>query len=116
VVWLAGRGQGPTQQLPEPARNRPSFCQGCYGPLPPARGRFMSETHAPFWIYGSGRVRLFFAPSPLQRMFTVDGQPEHGPVLRLGRADWHVITVDVPHLVAHRKKRVGLLLRGLLVD
>jgi hypothetical protein len=116
VVWLAGRGQGPTQQLPEPDRRRAYFCQGWHGPLPPSRGRFMSETHAPFWIYGSGRVRLFFAPSQLPRTFTVDGQPERGPVLRLGRAEWHVITVDVPHLVAHRKKRVGLLLRGLLLD
>ena len=75
----------------------------------------MSETHAPFWIYGGGTLRLSFAPSPLLRSFTVDGVAERGPVLRLGRSDWHVITVDVPKLVPHGHKRVGLLLRGLLV-
>ena len=82
--------------------------------MPPVRGRFMSEEHAPFWIYGGGTLRLTFAPSSLSRTFTVDGQPERRPLLRLGRADWHLITVDVPRLVPHGKKRVGLLLRALL--
>jgi hypothetical protein len=114
VVWMFGRRPGPPQSLPEPDRQRAFFCQGWYGPLPPVHGRFMSEEHAPFWVYGSGRLRLSFAPSTLPRTFTVDGQPQPGPLLRLGRADWHVITVDVPHLVPYRQKRVGLLLRGLL--
>jgi hypothetical protein len=74
----------------------------------------MSEEHAPFWIYGGGSLRLTFAPSPLARTFTVDGRPERGPLLRLGRTDWHVITVDVPHLVEHDGTNVGLRLRALL--
>ena len=114
VVWLAAPGRGPPQQLPEPDRNGAYFCQGWYGSRA-SGGRFMSKTHAPFWIHGGGTLRLFFAPSPLSRRFTVDGTPQRGPVLRLGRADWHLITVDVPRLVPHGHKRVGLLLRGLLV-
>ena len=116
VIWMFARGRGSTTPtLPEPYRLRAYFCQGWYGSLPSPRGRFMSETHAPFWIYGGGTLRLSFAPSPLLRSFTVDGVAERGPVLRLGRSDWHVITVDVPKLVPHGHKRVGLLLRGLLV-
>ena len=100
--------------MPEPNRDGAYFCQGWYGPHG-SGGRFMSETHAPFWIHGSGTLRLFFAPSPLARRFTVDGTPQRSPVLRLGRVDWHLITVDVPRLVPRGHKRVGLLLRGLLV-
>ena len=116
VVWMFGRGRGATAPtLPQPDRFRAYFCQGWYGSVGSPRGRFMSETHAPFWIYGGGSLRLSFGPSASPRSFTVDGTPQRGPVLRLGRRDWHVITVDVPRLVPHRHRRVGLLLRGLLL-
>jgi hypothetical protein len=69
----------------------------------------MSETHAPFWIYGRGSGELSFAPSQLGRRFTVDGRPQRGPDLNLGTAGWHIVTVDVPHLVQGPiGKRVGL--------
>ena len=116
VVWMFGRGRGATAPtLPQPDRFRAYFCQGWHGSAGTPRGRFMSETHAPFWVYGGGSLRLSFGPSASPRSFTVDGTPQRGPVLRLGRRDWHVITVDVPRLVPHRHRRVGLLLRGLLL-
>jgi hypothetical protein len=97
--------------IPEPPRNRPAFCQGWYGET--HAGLYMSETHAPFWIYGSGQLLLHFAPSPLARAFTVDGRMQSGPNLALGKRGWHVITVQVPHLVAVNGKKVGLDLRAL---
>ena len=91
-------------KLPEPARSEPMFCQGWYADT--GSGRYMSETHAPFWIYGSGRLQLRFAPSPLPRRVAVDGRRG----LELGRPGWHLVTVDVPRLVRveGQKRRVGL--------
>lgn len=116
VVWLFDRGRrSPEPTLPEPSRYGAYFCQGWYGPQASPRGRFMSEIHAPLWIYGGGSLRMTFAASSLPRSFTVDGVRQRGPTLRLGRRGWHVITIDVPRLVRHDHRRVGLLLRGLLV-
>jgi len=116
VVWLFGRGRrSPAPTLSEPSRYGVYFCQGWYGPQATPRGRFMSEIHSPLWIYGGGSLRMTFAASPLPRSFTVDGVRQRGPKLRLGRRGWHVITVDVPRLVRQDHRRVGLLLRGLLV-
>ena len=66
----------------------------------------MSETHAPFWIYGSGRLKLDFAPSPLRAHVTIDGRA--GSELR--SKGWHLVTVDVDRLVkvAGQQHRVGL--------
>ncbi len=83
------------------------FCQGWYGDV--GSGRYMSEEHAPLWIYGGGPVTLRFAPSPLPRRFTVDERQQPGPTLDLGKRGWHVVTVDVPHLVrGPNGKKVGL--------
>jgi len=123
-VWLFERRPiGVLPALIEPARKHPVFCQGWYAdlgglsgsePLSPS-GRYMSETHAPFWIYGSGTLRLRFAPSPLSRRFTVDERRQPGPALRLGKRGWHLVTVDVPRLieVEHEKRKVGLRLLGV---
>ena len=75
------------------------FCQGWYGDT--GGGRYMSETHAPFWIYGSGKVRLKFAPSPLTPRVRVHGGDTVG---------WHLVTVDVPRLrrVEGQARPVGL--------
>ena len=81
----------------EPSRDRPVFCQGWYGDV--GSGRYMSEEHAPFWVYGAGAVTLQFASSSLARRFTVDERPQRGPRLDLGKRGWHLVTVDVPHLV-----------------
>jgi hypothetical protein len=112
VVWLLTHSRvGLQPAIPEPPRNRPAFCQGWYGET--EAGRYMSETHAPLWIYGSGQLHLHFAPSPLARAFTVDGRTQGGPNLALGKRGWHVITVQVPHLVTVNGKTVGLALRAL---
>src|SRR5712691_2490277 len=98
-VWTYGRGatHSRTVMLSAPPTASPVFCQGWYGDT--GTGRSMSETHAPLWVYGSGTLRLQFASSPLARTFTVDERPQRGPTLDLGKHGWHVVTVDVPHLV-----------------
>jgi hypothetical protein len=93
-VWLFERRQiGLLPALPEPSRSEPVFCQGWYGET--GSGRYMSETHAPFWIYGIGKLRLEFAPSSLPRRVTVDGRRR----LEVRTRGWHLVTIDVPHLV-----------------
>jgi hypothetical protein len=93
-VWLfEHRGIGIAPQRVEPDRSSTVFCQGWFGDT--GEGRYMSETHAPFWIYGSGPLRLDFAPSPLPRKISVDGHVGTD----LGEAGWHLVTVDVPRLV-----------------
>ena len=98
-VWVFAPGRGPPRpSLNAPPRRAPVFCQGWFGDV--GNGRFMSEPHAPFWIFGGGKAELAFAPSSLTPRFTVDEQPQRGPTLMLGKRGWHVVTVDVPHLVA----------------
>jgi hypothetical protein len=109
-VWLFERGHiGSSPRRFEPAHSLPVFCQGWFGNT--GSGRYMSETHAPFWIYGSGTLTLDFAPSPLRPRVTVDGRP--GFKMR-GRG-WHLVTVDVRHLidVATENRKVGLKLLRL---
>jgi hypothetical protein len=113
---LATFEQGPIGEdsalVAEPPRNRPVFCQGWYGDT--GSGRYMSEEHAPFWVYGAGTLTLRLSPSPLPRRFTVDERRQEGPRLSLGRRGWHVVTVDVPRLVrGPNAKKVGLRLTGL---
>jgi hypothetical protein len=112
LVWLFERS--PRRARSRIAPRPPVFCQGWYGQTSFTSGRAMSETHAPFWIYSAGPLRLGFAPSPLHLRFTVDGRPQRGPVLQLGRPGWHVVTVDVPYLVPGEDgKKVGARLLSL---
>jgi len=80
--WTVQRTAGPVWLLKHlrtgvpttlPAQDPTSrvFCQGWYGDT--GNGRYMSETHAPFWIYGRGTLRLQFAPSRLTPRIRVDG-------------------------------------------
>jgi hypothetical protein len=104
-VWLFERGGiGIAPKRVEPDRGGPVFCQGWFGNT--GGGRFMSETHAPFWIYGSGRLKLDFEQSPLPRTVAVDGRPG----TTLGPPGWHLVTIDVPHLgtAAGQDHKVGL--------
>ena len=104
-VWLFERNSiGFLPKRSEPVHTRPIFCQGWFGHT--GSGRYMSETHAPFWIYGAGRLKLEFASSPLPRRVTVDGRK----TLVAGKRDWHLVTVEVPRLVEAEggSKRVGL--------
>jgi hypothetical protein len=104
-VWLFEQGGiGIAPKRFEPSRSMPIFCQGWFGDT--GSGRYMSETHAPFWIYGYGKLRLQFGPSPLPRRVQVDGRRG----LDLGQRGWHLVTVDVPRLVwvPEQKHKVGL--------
>ena len=71
------------------------FCQGWYGDT--GNGRYMSETHAPFWVHG--HKRLSFDGFDTQRRVHV----HEGP------AGWKLVTVDVPFLghAPGQKQRVG---------
>ncbi len=105
AVWLFERGGvGIAPKRIEPDRSRPVFCQGWFAST--ASGRYMSETHAPFWIYGKGRLELDFAPSVLTPRVTVDGRLG----VKLRDVGWHLVTVDVPSLitVADQKHQVGV--------
>jgi hypothetical protein len=104
-VWLFERRRiGIAPKRSEPPRTSAVFCQGWFADT--GSGRYMSETHAPFWIYGRGALRLEFAPSALTRRVTVDGRP--GRDLR-GQG-WHLVVVEVDRLrqVADEKRKVGL--------
>jgi len=102
-VWLfEHRAGGIRTTLPAPNPTTAVFCQGWYGDT--GDGRYMSETHAPFWIHGTGPMRLRFAHSPLQPKVTVQGT----------EVGWRLVTVDVHHLrrVPGVKSRVGAKLLG----
>jgi hypothetical protein len=103
VFGRGGVGIAPTRV--EPAHSRPVFCQGWFAGEA-GSGRYMSETHAPFWIYGSGTLRLTFAASPQKRRVTVDGRES----LRLRKRGWHLVAVDIPRLreVPGETRKVGL--------
>jgi hypothetical protein len=97
-VWLfEHRHAGIRTTLPAPNPTTAVFCQGWYGNT--GDGRYMSETHAPFWIHTNGKVRLRFAASAIRPRVTV----------RRGNAGWRLVTVDVGHLmrVPGERKRVG---------
>jgi hypothetical protein len=105
-VWLFERkGNGLLPTLPAPNPTSPVFCQGWYGDT--GGGRYMSEMHAPFWIYGTGTMELKFAPSDPRPRVNVHGGSKQG---------WHLVTVDVPRLVhvPGQKKRVGAKLLGVI--
>ena len=93
---------------------------GWYGDT--GSGRSMSETHAPFWVHGAGLVSMrLSSPMPLQARLSVDERPSVSlriarPVLVRFRLDgnrWHLLSIDVPHLVAASPKKVGIRLEAL---
>jgi len=105
-VWLFQRSaHGKNTTLPAPNPTVPVFCQGWYGDT--GRGRYMSETHAPFWVFGRGRVHPRFAPSSVQPR-----------VRTTNTAGWRLVTVDVPHLVhvSGQKRRVGARLLAVVTQ
>jgi hypothetical protein len=102
-VWLFERRSARLQPtLPAPNPTSPVFCQGWYGDT--GNGRYMSETHAPFWVYATGTITLTFPPSDPRPRIRVHGKP-----------GWRLVTVDVPRLshVRGQTKRVGAKLVGV---
>jgi hypothetical protein len=114
AAWVFVRGHGAgAPPVTAPPTAQPVFCEGWYGNV--GSGRYMSEPHAPFWIYGTGAVKLTFTASQLPPTFTVDERVQQGPTLKLGKKGWHVVTVDVPHLVPGPiGKKVGLRLTSVV--
>jgi hypothetical protein len=111
--FVPGRSSAPPPS-PEPDRTSPVFCQGWYqhGASGP-----MSETHAPFWIYGSGRIRLrVFSYEPLAARIAVDGRTIVRRMVKepvaiaapLRGTGWHLVTFDVPHLYKTPGRPIGL--------
>jgi hypothetical protein len=97
-VLLFERGaNGTVPDLGAPDSMLSYFCQGWFGDT--GTGRYMSETHAPFWVFGSGRVRLTLPPSAPRPRVRVHRRPD----------GWKLVTVDVAHLwrVPGLKTRVG---------
>jgi hypothetical protein len=92
-VYLLERAPGSIPVLREPDRTQPVFCQGWYGDT--GNGRYMSETHAPFWVHGK-RILTFSGPRPRV-------------AFHKGPSGWTLVTADVPHLrrVPGQTRRVG---------
>jgi hypothetical protein len=119
ALWRPGRGLVPRHG--EPSRDAPHFCQGWYGPQ--GQQIPMSETHAPFWVYGTGPLALWLqAPEPLATRFSVDEREVAARtvfqagriVLPLGpRRGWHLVALDVPRLAATKRRATGVRLLSI---
>lgn len=114
VISMWTRGGSRPVAASEPSHGM-HFCQGWYGPK---NGQVpMSETHAPLWVYGSGTISLTVqAPAPLATRFSVDEREvttrtvsnAQRVVLPLGAAGWHLVTLDVPHLLDTKPDATGV--------
>jgi hypothetical protein len=91
--------------FPEPSRGDALFCVGWYAE--DVDGRQMSRSHASFWVYGDGIVRLFLtAPQRMPLRLSVDGHTHARlTVDRLGEvrvglsgARWHLVSFDAGRL------------------
>ncbi len=100
TLFLPGSGQAGEPPLPEPPRNQVVFCEGW-------RNWGMTERQAPLWVYGKGRAKLrVSAPGPTEATVSLDGRPPKSVQvagsteisLRLRRARWHLLVVEVPRL------------------
>jgi hypothetical protein len=93
VFLLERRQSRSIEVLPAPNPTKPIFCQGWYGDT--GNGRYMSETHAPFWVHGKPMPKLTGERARVAS--------------QAGPTGWTLVTVDVPHLVrvAGRQQRVG---------
>src|SRR3954470_11475461 len=60
VLLLERKPGGRPVLLPAPNAKRPVFCQGWYGDT--GGGRYMSETHAPFWVHGKPKLKFAGLP------------------------------------------------------
>ena len=123
AITLWARGPGPLDRVGvEPPHDRPVLCQGWYGP--DGGGVPMSETHAPLWVFGSGSVALrVAAPQPLRTTFGVDEREvatrvvsaPRRVVLPLGtRRRWHLLTLEIPHLVPTKPRATGVRLLSVV--
>jgi hypothetical protein len=115
AVSMWARGHSGPVAAGEPTHGELHFCQGWYGAQ---NGQVpMSETHAPFWVYGSGTIALAVqSPQPLATRFSVDERVvakatvsnAQRIVLPLGRAGWHLVALDVPRLLDTKPRRTGV--------
>jgi hypothetical protein len=88
--------------VPEPLRGEPLFCEGW-------NGNVTDERQGPFWVYGSGTLRLTVrAIAETAATLWVDGdradvQQVHGTATLEGELEgggWHAIVLEVPELLS----------------
>ncbi len=88
--------------VPEPPRSAPVFCEGW-------RGRVMDERQAPFWLHGSGTLRLeVSAIEQTRAILWVDGEEADSQLVdgtavlagELVGEGWHALVLQVPELLA----------------
>jgi hypothetical protein len=102
VTLFAQAGAGTLgNPAPEPPRGRPLFCEGWNGAV-------MNERQGPFWVYGSGRLRLAVSTiAETPAALWVDGAlVERALVAERATLDaeldgegWHAVVLEVPELV-----------------
>ncbi len=103
VTLFARAGGGDLEApVPEPDRDQPLFCEGW-------DGRVMDERQGPFWVYGSGTLRLTVsASSETPASLWVDGAKVDRTVVsepvtleaELVGEGWHAIVLEVPTLLS----------------
>ena len=102
--------------VPEPDRTTPLFCEGW-------NGKVMDERQAPFWIYGTGALRLAVsAIAETPATLWVDGEIVDRSVVadraafaaQLEGEPWHAVVLEVPELLPTAPPE-GLRLDGLVV-
>jgi hypothetical protein len=102
TLFSRGPGGGPGVPVPEPPRDDPLFCEGWNGSV-------TDERQGPFWVYGSGSVRVTVdAIAETPATFWVDGdqadvQIVSGPTELTGRLEgegWHALVLEVPQLLS----------------
>ena len=102
--------------VPEPDRALPLFCEGW-------NGEVMDERQAPFWIYGSGMLRLavsavaetpatLWVDGEIVDRSVVDGSATYAAELEGDR--WHAVVLEVPELLSTAPPE-GLRLDGLVL-
>jgi hypothetical protein len=102
--------------VPEPDRGTPLFCEGW-------SGKVMDERQAPFWIYGTGALRLSVsAIAETPATLWVDGEIVDRSVVadkatfaaQLEGERWHAVVLEVPELLPTAPPE-GLRLDGLVL-
>jgi hypothetical protein len=102
VLFTRGRRTKPRPPTKQPPQSDAVFCEGWYPQ--DEQGRQMSQGHSPFWVFGSGILRLIVRSSPaMQVRISVDGEQFRtttiGPSVKelrvpLGRRRWHLVSFD----------------------
>ena len=99
----ARRRRHRAEPRPSPHTRGPSSARA--GSPDTGSGRYMSETHAPFWIYGSGTLRA--RPSPRLRSRRVVTDRRTHRLSHARKRGWHLVAVDMSTSCARCRERRG---------